>query len=194
MEPLDLLSTAQLTAQLIIDQVEDHDLSSPCPCEGWDVAILLDKMVTSGLLFASLCRGETPDAEINVLFPSRIAGADPSASFRDSAAACYSAFEESQLEGEMMGPLGVMVPRKAGLMVRTMDVTINTWDLAQAIEVESGVGTSHAERVLEFARGFLPKVRERTDHVRFADTAEIASSEDPLEFLILLSGRKLEWR
>ena len=79
-------------------------------------------------------------------------------------------------------------------MVRTMDVTINTWDLAQAIEVESGVGTSHAERVLELARGFLPKVRERTDHVRFAETAEIVSSEDPLEFLILLSGRKLEWR
>ena len=89
-------------------------------------------------------------------------------------------------------------------MVRTMDVTINTWDLAQAIEVESGVGTSHAERVLEFARGFLPKVRERTDHVRFAETAEIVSSEDPLELRDLageeparaarLAARLAEWR
>ncbi len=192
MDHLELLDTVQKTAAAALAEVERDDLTEPCPCEGWDVAMLLDKMVTSGALFAVLCRGERPGPELNLLFPTEIGRDDPTGAFSAAAADCLDAFRESLLEGEMMGPLGVMVPRRAGLMVRAMDCTLNTWDLATAIGGEHRIDDAIAAPLLDFAHGFLPKVRQKTDHVRFGEP-QAGAGEDPLSQLVALSGRDPSW-
>lgn len=192
MEPLSLLQTVQTSAQAVIDQTGSADHSSPTPCEGWDVAMLLDKMVTSASLFAVLCRGEKPGAKLNLLFPSEIGRADPSAAFAAAAQDCLTSFSESKLEGEMMGPLGVLVPKNAGLLVRSLDCTINTWDLARSIGVEPGVDPDVPGALMDFALGFLPKVREKVDHPRFGEPTEFNGS-DELGRLVALSGRNPSW-
>ena len=193
MEGLELLDTAQQRAQAIVDQVTPEDRERPCPCDGWDVAKLLDKMVTSGHLFATLCRGEKPGPELNLLFPTDIAGDDPSAAFAEACRDALDAFAESELEGEMMGPLGVMVPRRAGLMVRTMDVSLNTWDLARAIGVDSGLTDEQATAIMAFTDGFFPKVRQKDDHVRFAEPTAVPADADPVDRLVASSGRDPDW-
>lgn len=193
MQGLELLDTAQKRAQAVVDQVSTAHHGLACPCEGWDVAKLLDKMVTSGRLFATLCRGEKPGPELNLLFPTDIAGDDPSTAFAAASAEALEAFTESGLEGEMMGPLGVMVPRAAGLMVRTMDVSLNTWDLARAIGVEPGLTDDQATAIIAFTDGFFPKVREKTDHVRFAEPASVPVDAGPIDRLVASSGRDPSW-
>lgn len=177
---------------VVIGSVGGDDHDKPCPCEGWDVAMLLDKMVTSAALFAVLCRGEQPSPDLNLLFPTEIGRHDASAAFSTAAADCLDSFRNSRLEGEMMGPLGVMVPRRAGLMVRAMDCTLNTWDLAAAIGQEHGIDEALAAPLLEFAHGFLPKVRQKTDHVRFGEPTA-GSGDDALSQLVALSGRDPSW-
>ncbi len=192
MEPLSLLQTVQASAQAVIDQTGSTAHGSPTPCEGWDVAMLLDKMVTSASLFAVLCRGEKPSAELNLLFPTKIGRTDPSAAFAAAAQDCLTSFSESKLDGEMMGPLGVLVPKKAGLMVRSLDCTLNTWDLARSIGVEPGVDPAVPGPLIDFASGFLSKVREKTDHPRFGEPTEFEGS-DELDRLVALSGRNPSW-
>lgn len=195
MEKLVLLETAQANAQEVVDQVTADHLGLPCPCEGWDVAKLLDKMVTSGRLFATLCRGEKPGPELNLLFPTEIAGDDPQASVAAASADALAAFTDSKLEGEMMGPLGVMVPMPAGLMVRSMDVTLNTWDLAEAIGVAHGISEAQAEAIMAFTDGFFPKVREKADHARFGSGAlPVAADASAVDRLVASSGRSPDWR
>lgn len=193
MEGLELLDTAQQRAQAVVDQVTPENRSRPCPCEGWDVSMLLDKMVTSGRLFATLCRGEKPGPELNLLFPTEIAGEDPSGAFAAACRDALDAFTASELEGEMMGPLGVMVPRRAGLMVRTMDVSLNTWDLARAIGVDSGLTDDQATAIMAFTDGFFPKVREKTDHVRFGEPTAVPTDAGAVERFVASSGRDLDW-
>lgn len=192
MEPIDMLDAVHANAQRIIDLVGPDDHARRCPCEGWDVATLLDKMVTSGELFAVLCRGDEPGPELNLLFPTAIGRHDPSGSFAEAASRCREAFAASNLEGEMVGPLGVMVPRRAGLNVRMMDCTINTWDLAQSIGVDHGIADEIATPLVEFVQGFFPKVREKTDHVRFAPPLDVSASS-PADQLVALSGRDPSW-
>lgn len=193
MEPLTLLQTVQASAQAVIDQTGPDAHGSPTPCEGWDVAMLLDKMVTSASLFAVLCRGEKPGPELNLLFPTEVGRTDPSGAFAAASQDCLLSFSDSELEGEMMGPLGVLVPKKAGLLVRSLDCTINTWDLARSIGVEPGVGSAVPVALIDFASGFLPKVREKNDHPRFGEPTEF-EGVDELDQLVALSGRDPNWQ
>lgn len=193
MEPLSLLQTVQASAQAVIDQTDSGVHGSPTPCVGWDVAMLLDKMVTSASLFAVLCREEKPGPELNLLFPTEVGRADASGSFAAAAQDCLASFTASELKGEMMGPLGVLVPKKAGLLVRSLDCTINTWDLARSIGVDPGVDHAVPGALIDFASGFLPKVREKNDHPRFGEPADFDGTDD-LARLVALSGRDPNWQ
>ena len=194
MEQLQLLKMTQSSEQSIIDQVKYQQLSWACPCRGWDVEMLLNKMITSALLFSTLCRGEIPESDVNLLFPENVGGADASITFEAASIDCFAAFEDSVLEEEeMMGPLGEIIPKSVGLLVRSLDATINTWDLAQAIDVDPEIAAEQALELISFAEEFLPKVRAQTDHVRFAPARNPTNTTDPLEKLVLLSGRNLNW-
>ena len=192
MDPHQQLRAVQASAQAVIDQVTPGDHASPTPCDGWYVATLLDKMVTAGFLFATLCRGEKPGPELNLLFPTEIGRHDASEAFAVACKDCAGAFADSHLEGEMVGPLGVKVPRTAGLMVRMMDCTLNTWDLARSIAVDPGVDESVLGSITDFASGFLPKVREKTDHPRFRPAIAFDGASQ-LDRLVAMSGRNPSW-
>ena len=90
-----------------------------------------------------------------------------------------------------MEPIDVMVPR-AGLKVRAMDCTLNTWDLARSIGVDPGVDPEVPAALIEFATGFLAKVRERDDHVRFGQPVSVDGTG--LDALVALSGRNPAWQ
>ena len=118
------------------------------------------------------------------------------ASHAAAAADFFTAFRAADPDGQAPGPLGVPMGMTDQANLRAMDSTLNTWDLAEALGVDHGIDTDQAERVLAFATDFLPRVRD-TDaggHTRFAETSTSGSAGDPLTDLILLSGRRLNWR
>ncbi len=193
-DAVDLAETAMQSAQAIIEQV-GADRDGPCPCEGWTVATLVDKMVTAPLMTASIMRGDAPDPSLNPLFPTPVAGDDPGTTHAAAAADCGVAFRSADPSAEPPGPLGTPMGMVDQANLRAMDATLNTWDLAEALGVEHGIGTDQAERVLAFASDFLPRVRAKDagGHTRFAEAAA-APTGDPLVDLVLLSGRRLDWR
>lgn len=193
-QAVDLAETAMATAQAVIARV-GADRDGPCPCEGWTVATLVDKMVTAPLMTTSIVRGEAPDPSLNPLFPTPVAGDDPGTTHAAAAADCGEAFRSADPSAERPGPLGTPMGMVDQANLRAMDATLNTWDLAEALGVDHGIGADQAGRVLAWASDFLPRVRAKDagGHTRFAEAAAEPTG-DPLVDLVLLSGRRLDWR
>ncbi len=192
-DALELAETAVQSAQTVMEHV-GPERDGPCPCEGWTVATLVDKMVTSHLLMTCIMRGEAPGPELDILFPKQVAGDDPGASHAAAAADFFTAFRANDPDAQAPGPLGAPMGMTDQANLRAMDSTLNTWDLAEALGVDHGIGTDQAERVLAFATDFVPRVRatDAGGHTRFAEAA-VEPTGDPLTDLILLSGRRLDW-
>jgi len=193
MTPLELLDLAQKVSIAVVDRVKAGDLTKPCPCAGWTVSTLLDKMVTAARFTAAVVAGQTPGPDINILFPKPLAGPDPAKTYREACAECIERITACGLEGEMVVPAG-KVPKAWGVMNRVLDCTLNTWDLAKALGVDPEIGEVQAAAVLAFSEDFFPKVRAMKDHTRFAEPVEPPAGATTLERLLAASGRRPDWR
>lgn len=75
-----------------------------------------------------------------------------------------------------------------------MDCTLSTWDLARSIGVDHGDGDeSAAAPLIEFACSYFPKVREKTDHVRFGTAAHGGPTASVVDELAAMPGRDTAW-
>jgi uncharacterized protein (TIGR03086 family) len=195
MKPLELLYMTHQCSIAVMDCISQPDTTKPCPCEGWTVAILLDKMVTSARFFAALAAGRPPGPDIDMLFPKSIAGDDPAETYRQACAECLESFTACDLAGEIMIPPPVGKVQKAYVArLRSFDCTLNTWDLAMALGVAPGIDEPQAAAVLAFAEDYLPKIRAIKDHRRFAEPLQPPARATTLQRLVALSGRDVDWR
>jgi len=121
-----LEATGRLVAGVGADQ-----LPAPTPCAGWNVRELLNHVVSGNWWAAELAAGATIE-EVGARLDGDQLGADPSAAYRESAAAAAAAFEAA---GALEAPCAVSygpVPGSVYAGHRFIDVLIHGWDLATA--------------------------------------------------------------
>lgn len=195
-EQLDLLEVSQQRALSVVDEVSPADLARPTPCDEWNVHMLLNKMLASAQLFSGLAAGRQPDDSVSLTSPAALLPEDPSAISAAIDVAnreCFSAFKVGNARGRMVGPLGATLSRRAGVMIRVTDCTVNIWDLARSIGADHRIDDDHAMAVLEFADDYLAEARDHDGELLFAEPLETDEGLPPLDRLIALSGRDPSW-
>lgn len=193
---LDLLETSQQRALRVVDEVTVNDLERPTPCDEWNVHRLLNKMLASAQLFSELAAGRQTDDLIDLTAPPDALPLDPatiSSTIDQANRECFAAFRVGNARGRMVGPLGATLSRRAGVMIRVTDCTVNIWDLARSIDASHGIEADHAEAVLEFADDYLAEARDHDGERLFAEPLVIRDDLPPLDRLIALSGRDPAW-
>jgi uncharacterized protein (TIGR03086 family) len=170
----------------IVAAISDDQLSRPTPCEGWDVATLLDHVVTGNLWVVPLVGGETIE-QIGDRFDGDVLGDDFLAAYRASAAPAADAFEAP---GAMDAPCAVSygpVPGSVYCGHRLIDVLVHGWDLAVATDGDARLPDHLVEACLEV-------VRPQADLLRgsgaFTSDVEAPAHASPQTELLALLGRK----
>ena len=121
MEPdvLDLYAQASAWTAAKVAGATDK-LNGPTPCDGWDVATLMNHMLDTQRYFVSAALGE--DASLPAPNPPDLIGDDPVADFDAARAEVLSTF----------GAPGVIEKTGASLGIAFSDQLLHGWDLAQA--------------------------------------------------------------
>lgn len=158
--------------------------------------MLLNKMLASAQMFSDFAAGRQPDETMSLTSPPAVLPKDPAAisSAIDIAnRECFSAFRVGNARGRMVGPLGATLSRRAGVMIRVTDCTVNIWDLARSIGTDHGIDDGHALAVLDFADDYLAEARDHDGVPLFAEPLATHDDLPPLDRLIALSGRDPAW-
>jgi len=101
------------------------------PCEGWDVRVLVNHIVTGNYWAAALSRGRTIE-EVGDRLDGDVLGDDPLAEYEASAGDADASF---RAPGAMDAPCAVSygpVPGRVYCGHRLLDVLIHGWDVAIA--------------------------------------------------------------
>ena len=123
-DPLWILDLTQTRAAAVIAAISARQLQLSTPCDDWNVADIINKMVASTQMFTSFGRREQPDPDLDLVNPKDIIGDDPLGAFLEAAAACRAAWRaDGAMDGMALSTIGE-APAKAVLHARIFDTTI----------------------------------------------------------------------
>lgn len=183
MEPTTQLRTILPAVCDLVDQLEPTDLERETPCREFDLADVIDHMMTLGGSFAYLFLGERP--------PVNSAGAPgdrvPSAEFRRVMDDLFEAVQSpGALERTIDAPVGSM-PGEAFARLVAFDGLVHGWDIARSAGLEYRLPDDVVAAVDEFARGAVtPAMR---DGDTFADPTPPPPWATPVDRVAAFSGR-----
>jgi uncharacterized protein (TIGR03086 family) len=149
-------------------------LDRPTPCDGWDLAQLLDHTITSMAMLTGAVAGPADDL-----------GGDPQHALATLAARSRVAWEAPGVaERTYELPIGTMTGtwlRSASLL----EVVVHGWDISQATGERAAVPDALAEPILAFAREAI------TDDQRGdAFAADLGTGDGTAERLLAYLGRR----
>lgn len=188
--PVDRLALALDATGELIAGVRSDQWTNPTPCPEWNVRALVNHLVVGGRIHAATVRGE-PQARLEQLRQSRDVdqlGDNPVQAFREAGEELVSAFgQASVLERVFQAPVG-HVPGAVLLHLRTTDILVHGWDLAQATGQPARLPGDIAEEELAFARSpHAPNV-PRTGHP-FGPIQPVAENAPAIDRLAAYLGR-----
>lgn len=142
----------------IVSGVRPGQLDDPTPCPDYNVATLVDHLVSAGRLAAALGRGERPPSPDQPHIPLaeapeelRRAGADAESAWAD----------DTRLTKTVDMPWGETYTGATLVDMYLAELTAHTWDLAAATGQLDRVNWPIAATALEGARGMLkPEYRD----------------------------------
>ena len=183
MDPVSQLSVALDTTGQVLNGVGDQQWAAPTPCPEWDVRALAGHVVAGNLGFAAALAGRPPAAD-----PVPPGTSLPQA-YRESAAALLAAFgEPGALERTVTIPFGT-VPGIVALHLRTTEVLVHGWDLAQATGQAVAFPEEVAAAELDFTVRMLPQVPP--DRSPFGPPQPVAPGAPAIERLAAVLGRQV---
>lgn len=119
----------------VLELIGAEDWARWTPCTDWNVRDLVNHLVGSNLRHIALLRGGSEREFWRVRAEERVLRDDPLADWKESADALDAAFAEP---GVMDRPINYRLRTgRALLHGRVFDVTVHTWDLAQAVGADS---------------------------------------------------------
>ncbi|HEV2374324.1 MAG TPA: TIGR03086 family metal-binding protein [Streptosporangiaceae bacterium] len=121
-----LESTGAIIAGIPPDRWHDST-----PCEGWDVRVLVNHVVSGNLWAAELAAGATID-DVGGQFDGDLLGSDPALPYAESAKSAAAAFRRPGALDAMCAVSYGPVPGSVYAGHRFIDVFIHGWDLAAA--------------------------------------------------------------
>jgi len=131
---LELWRLARTGMDQVVVRIGSDDWARATPCVEWDVRDLLNHLVGSNLRHITLIAGGSERDFWQARAEEQVLGVDPTADWMSSADALDLAFAEP---GAMERTVDYRMPTgRALLHGRVFDVTVHTWDLAEALGAE----------------------------------------------------------
>lgn len=133
MDDLDLIRRTIAEASRVVGGIDDGQLATPSPCEGWTVRDVINH-ITGGATMFAVCveEGSVPDDQLGQLLSGDNLGSDFKGAWKLAADRAVAAFESpGALEKTVTLPFGQM-PAGVALNIAVFDVTTHACDLASA--------------------------------------------------------------
>lgn len=192
-DPRPRFSVAGATALTLVTQVTPADLTRPTPCTEFDVRALLGHMLTVFRRSTALALGTDPLAMPQVV--TGVADDAWATTFATDLTATLSAWADDTVLDTQMHLPWADLPGRSLLPQYTSEVTVHTWDLAQAIGVPVTWDPGVVEDSLIASARMLPP-GDRTGAtlpngvpIPFATAVEVAADASALTRLIAWYGR-----
>lgn len=169
----------------IVEGVPSDQLAGTTPCDGWNVADLLNHVVSGNFWVGPLVAGQTID-EVGDRFDGDVIGDEPARAYAESAAIAGAAFKG---EGAMEAPVAVSygpVPGSIYCGHRFIDVLVHGWDLAKATGQDT---TLPPDLVLACIEVVKPQAELLAGSGAFGTTIPVDDGADPQTVLLGLLGR-----
>lgn len=169
----------------IVHGVRNEQLHDPTPDDDWDVAALLQHIVSGNLWVAPLVGGETIE-QVGDRLDGDLIGDDPAGAYDRSAAEAAGAF---RAEGAMDAPCAVSygpVPGRIYCGHRLIDVLVHGWDVAHAVGADTTLPTELVEACLEVIE---PQLAELEASGAFGSDHDVPDGASPQVRLLSLLGR-----
>jgi uncharacterized protein (TIGR03086 family) len=170
----------------IVAGIGPDQWTAPTPCEGWDVRTLTNHVVGGNLWAGELAAGKTIGL-VGSALDGDLLGADPVASYRQSADAAALAFEAP---GALDAPCAVSygpVPGSVYAGHRIIDVCIHGWDLAVATGQDTHL---HPGLVAACTQIVEPQLDGLRASGAFGDTIDVPIGADAQTQLLTRLGRQ----
>jgi uncharacterized protein (TIGR03086 family) len=181
MGPRDQLAEILPLVCELVAALDDTQLGSPTPCDGFTVQGVLEHMVGGARQFAAAFLGEPP--------PDAGPDADVRAAFPGAMAALQSAINSpAALERTIAAPFGE-VPGETFARFVAMDGLVHGWDLAMATGQSYAPSPGVIGAVDAFTRVALTDALRDGD--TFADAVEPPAGASALERLVAFTGRRV---
>ena len=174
-DPVQIYEAATSHARKLIASVKPEQMTQPTPCADWDVAALLNHIVSAQANMAGTVSGGQVAA-----------GQTPLESFDAAASAMLQAVRApGGLDKQVQGRQGE-VPARQLLSGACMDLTVHTWDLAKA----TGQETTLDPKTVEFVFPIVEGISKRGPSPAFAAPVDRPSGGSLQDRMIALSGRQ----
>lgn len=166
--------------------VRDADLSSPTPCEEWDLRGLLRHVYTSleQVIDVLVVRDVHDQSGSNRKADAEV---DPVASIRGSIVDLLLVWRSGPMTDWLCQVAGQHLPREVVLHVAAIEMVVHAWDIARACRTDRPIPADLASTLLEVA----PTLAEAGAAVRvFAPPLAVATTATPGDRLLALFGRQ----
>ena len=190
------LAPATREVSRLVAAVRDDDLDRPTPCPDYDVAALLDHLMSLTRAFAvgarkedpAVLHGESPPGtatgeHLDERWPGELPGR------LDALAAAWA--DPAAWTGETF--VGIPLPAPEAGVVALDEVVLHGWDLARAIGADYRVDDEHVailQRFLE--RGLEPDLRPMRDGM-FGPPRPYDDTTPTWDRVLALAGRDPHW-
>ena len=175
----DDLEAVLATTVSVLDGVGADDWTRPTPCDGFDVAALVEHVVRWSLTYAGRVGLSTPSQPLAAHRSDDGTGHPAAQLLRDVAPVIVTGYR-SDSEGSRSLPLGIVL----------LDYIGHTWDLAVATGQELRLPDSAVDRALAAGRSILtPEARGDS----FGPEVVVAPDATGLERLVAFLGRDPGW-
>ena len=191
MQLLDAHRSARRQFDLRVRAVRADQWHAATPDTHWDVADLVDHVVTEQLWVPDLLAGATLDEVIarGSFGPSGNLGGDPAAAWAAASGAADEAVRAADLARNVHLSFGD-VPARVFLEQLTFDLLVHGWDLARAVGGDDTFPNDTVTFVLEGARA---QVDMLAGSGLFAPSIPVPGCTDDLTELLALTGRNRWW-
>jgi uncharacterized protein (TIGR03086 family) len=189
------LSAAFDSTMGVLRKVEPHDLAKTTPCQSWDVAALVNHVVSAARWWAAMVSG---DAGLEAAEAADFVGGDSNgggdfvAAYEESIRITLAAFAaEGAAERMVTAPFGEF-PGAALATFAATDQFTHGWDLARAIGQDTDLAPDLASALLALAEvNITDELRGPDTEASFGPKREAPDGASAADRLAAYLGRKV---
>lgn len=184
MSDIDLLEAVLDKTATLLDGVTPDQYSDPTPCTDYDVRTLVNHITGWVQVFAEGANGSTFEGDPT----AHVAGDDPGAEFRRSAARIVEGWRTHGVDREVALLGGGKMPGQPVLNMTIMEYLTHGWDLATATGQPVPFTEDEAAAALDRAQATLPE-QYRGEGQSFGHIVDVPPSAPAVERFIGFMGR-----